>query len=346
MVLRALDPNDPQPQRDDPRFKGDYNAFRKADKAWNGREGTRRKKAKIADEAPAAETTEPVPSQLVAPLPEAVVATSVEEPSLNAKPRGRVPEVDGIPCTWDAAACCWRNHTGAMHDVAAARHERQQVFFALKAEDEAALLEQRRADCARIDAEAQRLLQQSVWSEAFGFELCLTGSMWMRDGMPTTSRRPQGPQEEWIEPTTLVSFDIAWEDQYRDRIFYKWFDAAGRPCGFSGGPCGSSAVAKGFTSTEVREGIPGHADFLAKLSALHIPRVNEKVRNLEICRSIVYWRQAYALLEADGCMSKTQFDHHIRKLMEDRVKEVTNERTREISEWKSTRRCSWDGTEY
>ena len=35
MVFAAPDANDPQPRRDDPRFEGDYKAFRKADKAWN-----------------------------------------------------------------------------------------------------------------------------------------------------------------------------------------------------------------------------------------------------------------------------------------------------------------------
>ena len=43
MVLTALDPNDPQPKRAD--FGDDYDKFRKADKAWNKREGKRRKRA-------------------------------------------------------------------------------------------------------------------------------------------------------------------------------------------------------------------------------------------------------------------------------------------------------------
>ena len=42
MVRAARDANDPQPQRDDARFQGDYKAFRKADKAWNERERGRR----------------------------------------------------------------------------------------------------------------------------------------------------------------------------------------------------------------------------------------------------------------------------------------------------------------
>ena len=43
MVLASLEPNDPQPRRDDPRFGGDYKEFRKADKAWSKRESKRRK---------------------------------------------------------------------------------------------------------------------------------------------------------------------------------------------------------------------------------------------------------------------------------------------------------------
>ena len=51
MVLTAIDPNDPQPQRSDPRYKDNYAAFRKADRAWNARESTRRKKVAAADNA-------------------------------------------------------------------------------------------------------------------------------------------------------------------------------------------------------------------------------------------------------------------------------------------------------
>ena len=51
MVLGALDPDDPQPRRDDPRFGGDYKAFRKADPAWSKRESGRRKKAKLEAKA-------------------------------------------------------------------------------------------------------------------------------------------------------------------------------------------------------------------------------------------------------------------------------------------------------
>ena len=43
MELAFLSASDPPPSRDDPRFGDDYQAFRKAYKAWNERERTRRK---------------------------------------------------------------------------------------------------------------------------------------------------------------------------------------------------------------------------------------------------------------------------------------------------------------
>ena len=71
--------------------------------------------------------------------------------------------------------------------MAAKRKEEKRAFIVNKQADEAAVQEQRRADCARIDAEAQRQLQQSVLSEAFGFERCLTGIMYERGGELFTS---------------------------------------------------------------------------------------------------------------------------------------------------------------
>ena len=232
--------------------------------------------------------------------------------------------------------------------MAAKRKAEKRPFIDSKKADEAAVQEQRCADCERIDAEARRLLQQSVDASALmrrlGYKYCLTGALWVRDGVPVpTTSRPQGPQgsERYVEATTLVSFDIGWQDYHRETIVYEVMDAAGRPCGYTGRlwtllDRPAAAAAKGHTSTEVRKGIPGHGAFLAKLRALDYLEIGRSC-NLEIRRSVVYWRQAYALLEADGCMSKTQFDHHIRELMERKVQEVTDERDREIDEWKSTR---------
>lgn len=112
--------------------------------------------------------------------------------------------------------------------MAAKRKAEKRPFIDSKKADEAAVQEQRCADCERIDAEARRLLKQSVWSEAFGYKQCLTGALWVRDadGVPTTSPGPQGPQgsERYVEATTLVSFDIGWQDYHRETIVYEVMD--------------------------------------------------------------------------------------------------------------------------
>ena len=47
--MRSEAPTDDEPKKDDPRFSGDYNAFRKAYKAWNARAGyVKGKKARAA----------------------------------------------------------------------------------------------------------------------------------------------------------------------------------------------------------------------------------------------------------------------------------------------------------
>ena len=74
MVLTALDVNDPQPRRDDVRFNGDYVCFRKADKAWNERERTRRKKAR--GEAPAEQQAEQRAPAAKAGISAAVIAAT------------------------------------------------------------------------------------------------------------------------------------------------------------------------------------------------------------------------------------------------------------------------------
>ena len=105
MVLTAIDPNDPQPQRSDPRYKDNYAAFRKADRAWNARESTRRKKVAAADnaassardEAAAAEAAEAARLMLPPPPPQQTVGTM--SPSL---PIGR-----GMLAAAAAAAKPW-----------------------------------------------------------------------------------------------------------------------------------------------------------------------------------------------------------------------------------------------
>ena len=155
MVLAALDANDPQPRRDDARFQGDYKAFRKADKAWNERERGRRTRqklvAKTAAAAVAAAVATDLPPEVGAQQPEVGEQQSQQpsEPAVHRKPRGPVPKADiggqSLPCDWDASDGVWRDGNGDVHDVAAARREKQQAFFAEQAADEAELQEHRRA---------------------------------------------------------------------------------------------------------------------------------------------------------------------------------------------------------
>ena len=118
MVLTPLDVNDPQPRRDDPRFDSDYKAFRKADKAWNERERSRRaKKAKLEASAPGAEQAalalteraEHAEQAALARIPAASAAALARIPAASAafpKPRGRAPRVGGVECTWEARKGC------------------------------------------------------------------------------------------------------------------------------------------------------------------------------------------------------------------------------------------------
>ena len=59
LVLVPLDPNDPQPRRNDERFGSDYKAFRRADKAWSERERNRRKRLKTEESQNAEPIVEP-----------------------------------------------------------------------------------------------------------------------------------------------------------------------------------------------------------------------------------------------------------------------------------------------
>ena len=145
MVLVPLDPNDPQPRRDDERFGGDYKAFRKADKAWSERERNRRKRLRVAEPL----NTEPLS------------AAQTEEP-VNAK------------LIWDANCRCFRDAGGANWDhlVAGAkaraelrreqdRQEQEQVAVEAQAKQQ----EQDRdaAECHRLRLEkGERLLQDHV----------------------------------------------------------------------------------------------------------------------------------------------------------------------------------------
>ena len=129
----------PEPKKDDPRFSGDYNAFRKAYKAWNAR-AAYVKKARAA-------------------------CQQQDEAGLHAKPAGKAPAVDGVECMWDAESGCWRTEGGVAHDPSKKRKAEKEAFFAAKKVDDAAVQQQRRADCARINAAAlaQAVPEQAAW---------------------------------------------------------------------------------------------------------------------------------------------------------------------------------------
>ena len=91
MALMSLDPNDPQPRKDDPRFADDKKAFRKADKAWNERERTERKKLKVA-EPPVQPAAEPVLQDAPPPLLDDSLPPR-DPPPHHRKPRGQPPRL-------------------------------------------------------------------------------------------------------------------------------------------------------------------------------------------------------------------------------------------------------------
>ena len=316
MALDALDPNDPQPLRDEPRFGNDYKAFRKADKAWSERERGRRKRAKVAEQAEAAvaeaaEQTvreeEPVPAQLGHPVPEAAVVASVEAPSTWAKPPGRVPLADGIPCAWDAADGCWRSQAGAVHDVAAARQERQQAYFARRAVSEAELQEQRRLDCARIDATVLDLLPRGA---------AMSRTIVGPDG---AMRRQSGPirdDEVVVEPSIILDYKMNYH------LSEEWYTSAYQ---YGLGKMVTAPAADDFLRELI--GIVGyqcttHVDAFA--------RQLSSDRALQILRSRVYWVRAHGQVAAEGCMTAEQFDYHLRELITCKVQELCSARAAQV----------------
>ena len=150
MVLVSLDPNDPQPRRDDPRFADDKKAFRKADKAWNERERTRRKKLKVAE--PPVEPTPDMQQGVPAPLLDDSLPP--RDPPLHPKPRGQVPRADGVLCTWDYTRGGWLDQHGQPYKVRsdAERAEDKRARDAAARERAA---REPTAVCSEIDAEAR-----------------------------------------------------------------------------------------------------------------------------------------------------------------------------------------------
>lgn len=129
---------DPKPMKDDPCFNGDYNLFRKRYKAWAERD--RRKRARHdASESAAA-----------VPPPASEMPAAQQHP----KPRGHVPQADGLPCSWDGDSGCWRTASGHEHHVD--REAQRAAFFGEKAAERAEEQQLRRAEVEQIDTEAIR----------------------------------------------------------------------------------------------------------------------------------------------------------------------------------------------
>ena len=89
------------------------------------------KRARSSDETSTVSSTEP--GTVDAPEP----------PQKRAKPRGPVPHVDGVPCTWGGDG--WRTPDGSLHTV---DHNAKRLLAAA----------QRRSACERIDAGVLRIL--------------------------------------------------------------------------------------------------------------------------------------------------------------------------------------------
>ena len=107
-------------------FGSDYKRFRKADKAWNERERSRRAKlaklAQGAERARAGELAERTERAEHARHAEQAALAGVSAASTaHPKPRGKVPKVGGVPCTWEAQKGCWLDAAGREPDLTALR---------------------------------------------------------------------------------------------------------------------------------------------------------------------------------------------------------------------------------
>jgi hypothetical protein len=154
-LLEWLDPSDPPPRSDEPRFGNDQATFRRAYKSWHKRETTRRNKAEraaaAADAEPAAADAEPAAADAEPAAAEEPTATAAPQ---HPKPRGQVPRVDGEPCNWDGQCGCWRRPDGQRHEVNG--EARRAAFFAKKKAEQAEEQKLRYAISEEIDAEAKR----------------------------------------------------------------------------------------------------------------------------------------------------------------------------------------------
>ena len=125
-----------RPRRDDPKYNGDQEAYRKAYKCWHTWQSRMRKQA------------------------DGTVSADPAEPPFK-KPTGRVPKVDGVACEWDGEQGCWREASGAVHDSKAKREADKRSFFDTKKTEQASMTEQRRkliiwyCVCSRVERHKQ-----------------------------------------------------------------------------------------------------------------------------------------------------------------------------------------------
>ena len=99
--------------------------------------------------------------------------------------------------------------TGAVHDAAEKRRADKRAFFESQKQSAAAVQQQRRADCERIDAAAQQLLRESALSAAKGYADCLTRAHWVREsghGEILTVRAPEAGAQSiaFVEPAMVL----------------------------------------------------------------------------------------------------------------------------------------------
>ena len=336
----------PPPQREDPAYGGEYQAYRRAYKAWNARAGRKRQR------------------ELTSSIDD--VTVSIDDVTVHVhhlkKPRGRAPLANGVACTWDAGF--WRTSSGEVHigygngNGAHANHlgygdgtigygdgngmpvmaraQAKHAFFDSMKQEAATTQDQLRASVARLDVATQAALRQSQLCSGLGFDICFTGSIWSRKphGINdlSMSRRPGAracrPASEMhacllltprprpcpdalhdvhIKPSTVITKTI------RDC----WIGE--RRYGYEGHPAA-----------------PGVEDFLAKIAELEgrqrstFPSEKSKVL---IQRSTLFWQQAYALVAEDGCMTSGQFRYHYKELMKTRLAALCDERGRQVDEY-------------
>ena len=317
MVLVPLDPNDPQPRRDDERFGGDYKAFRKADKAWSERERNRRKRLRVAEPlSAAAQTEEPVNTEPTEPPtvepPTAQPSTAEPTVKLIAKPHGRVPRMaSGEPCQWDAVRGCWCDSAGNAWD---------RVAEAAAAKEAHATAERaaRRRIIRLIDAQALQQLSGDAFANCCPSchqpVLCV-----MSDGTTARCRRACcahvcahcGVPRASCTLGPIVVMELQMDEQV--------VPGCGR-----------------WTTTHPLEQLSGYDEFAAQLQELTgercagIWRSGDRSKALRIRRNLAYFDVACALLEADGRVPYGEFDRCLASVLRTQAELLVSRRVRAV----------------